>query len=73
MKRRTCRNHRPAFKAKVSLPALKGDGTLPELARQFDVRANQITQWRGQRCFRATTMTSSRLRPLGRVGFQHHG
>lgn len=73
MKRRTCRNHRPAFKAKVSLPSLKGEKTLSELARQFGVRANQITQWRGRPYFRTPTMTSSRLRPIGRVGFQHHG
>lgn len=73
MTRRTRRNHTSAFKAKVSLPALKGERTLSELARQFGVRANQITQWRGQPCFRAPTMTSSRLRPICRAGLQRHG
>jgi transposase len=48
MTRRPRRNHTPAFKAKVALAAIKGEKTLAELAQQFDVHANQITQWRGQ-------------------------
>ena len=48
MTRRPRRNHTPAFKAKVALAAIKGERTLAELAQQFDVHANQITQWRGQ-------------------------
>jgi transposase-like protein len=43
--RRTQRNH-TAFKAKVALGAVKGDKSPAELARQFDVRANQFGQWR---------------------------
>ena len=35
MTRRTRRNHSPAFKAKVSLAAIKGDKTLAELAQQY--------------------------------------
>ncbi|MGJ0492720.1 transposase, partial [Methylobacter sp.] len=42
------RNHSAAFKAKVALAALKGDKTLSELAQQFDVHPNQITQWKQQ-------------------------
>ena len=42
------RNHSPAFKAKVALAACKGDRTLAELAKQFDVHPNQITQWKTQ-------------------------
>ena len=44
--RRKRRNHKPAFKAKVALAALKGDRTLSELAEQFDVHQNQIQDWR---------------------------
>jgi transposase len=48
MTKRTGRNHNPAFKAKVALAALKGEKTLADLAQQFDVHVNQITQWRSQ-------------------------
>ena len=48
MTRRSRRNHSPAFKAKVALAALKGDKTLAELAQQYDVHPNQITQWKAQ-------------------------
>ncbi len=46
--KRTRRNHSAAFKAKVALAALKGDKTLAELAEQFEIHANQITQWKSQ-------------------------
>ena len=46
--RRPRRNHAPAFKAKVTLAALKSEATLTELAERFDVHANQITQWKTQ-------------------------
>ena len=48
MSRRARRNHSPAFKAKVALAAIKGEKTLAELAQQYDVHANQITDWRKQ-------------------------
>jgi transposase len=48
MTKRPRRNHTPAFKAKVALAAIKGEKTLNELARQFDVHPNQITQWKNQ-------------------------
>jgi transposase-like protein len=48
MTKRTRRNHTAAFKAKVALAAVKGDKTLAELAQQFDVHANQITDWKGR-------------------------
>lgn len=48
MTRRVRRNHSPAFKAKVALAAIKDAKTLADLAQQFDVHPNQITQWRSQ-------------------------
>lgn len=57
--RRPRRNHSPAFKAKVALAALKGDATLPELAKRFDLHANQITQWKAQLLERAADVFDS--------------
>ena len=48
MANRSRRKHSPAFKAKVALAAVREDKTLSELAKQFDVHPNQITQWRKQ-------------------------
>ena len=42
------RNHSAAFKAKVALAAIKGDRTLAELAKQFEVHPNQIQAWKRQ-------------------------
>jgi transposase InsO family protein len=36
------------FKATVALDAVKGEKTLSELAQEFDVHPNQITQWKSQ-------------------------
>jgi transposase len=47
MKRKR-RNHSTDFKAKVAVAVLKGDRTLAELAEDFDVHPNQITDWRKQ-------------------------
>ena len=53
MTRRPRRNHSADFKAKVALVAVRGDRTLSELASQFDVHPNQITQWKTQLLERA--------------------
>ena len=48
MRRRPRRNHSPAFKAKVALAAVRGDKTMAELARQFDIHPNLLIQWKAQ-------------------------
>ena len=52
--RRKRRNHKPGFKAKVALAALKGDRTLAELSAKYDVHQNQITEWKKQLLERAS-------------------
>ena len=42
------RNHLPGFKAKVALAAIKGDKTLAELAQHYNVRPQQIQNWKKQ-------------------------
>lgn len=57
------RKHSPAFKAKVALAAVREDKTLSELAKQFDLHPNQITQWRKQLVESATSIFERRGEP----------
>lgn len=63
MSRRPRRNHTPAFKAEVALAALRGEKTLAELAQQYDVHANQITQWKSQLLERAADVFGGDTKP----------
>ena len=40
------RNHSPDFKAKVALAAIKGDETLSESAKRYQINANLIVKWK---------------------------
>jgi transposase len=42
------RKHSPAFKAKVAMEALRGEKTIAEIASQYEIHPNQITQWKKQ-------------------------
>ena len=46
MTKRTRGTHSPGFKANVALASIKGEKTLAELAKPFDVRPVQIVAWR---------------------------
>ena len=42
--KRSRRNNSPAFKAKLALPAIRGEKTIRELTQRFNVYPNQIKQ-----------------------------
>ena len=48
MTKRNRRKHTSAFKAKVALAAVKGDKTIVEIAQQYEVHPNQVTNWKQQ-------------------------
>jgi transposase-like protein len=38
----------PEFKSKVTLAAIKGDLTVEEMVKKFDIQPDQITEWKTQ-------------------------
>ena len=54
--RRPRRNHSPAYKARVGLDALRGEKTVVELAKQYDVHPNQVTAWKNELLQRAAVV-----------------
>ncbi len=46
VKRRSRKRYDAAFKAKVALAAVRGDKTISELASQFAVHGNLVSQWK---------------------------
>ncbi len=61
--RRKRRNHSSVFKAQVALAAIRGDKTLGELAEQFEVRPNQIQDWRRKLLGNAAELFERNARP----------
>jgi transposase-like protein len=51
--KRVRRQHTGAFKAQVALAALREDKTMAQLCQEFDLHANQITEWKRQLLERA--------------------
>ena len=48
MTKRTRRAHSPGFKVKAALAVIKGEKTLAELAKLFEVHPAQIVAWKAQ-------------------------
>ncbi len=60
MVKRTRRAHSATLKAKVALAALREDKTIVELAKQYELHPNQITEWKRQLVERRPPEFSSR-------------
>jgi transposase-like protein len=68
MPRRARRNHSPAFKAKVALEAVRGVKTAGELAQQYDIHPNLISDWKTQLLERAASVFGDVEGPSAKPG-----
>ena len=64
MSRRPRRNHAPAFKAKVALAAVKGEGTLAELLKRINAHRAPVTAWKDQPLVGATRLFADGAHPV---------
>ena len=65
------RTFTPAFKAKVALAAIRGEGTAGELASRFGVHPNQVTTWKKQAIEGMTESLSDRRKQKDRRDEEH--
>lgn len=68
MARRPRRNHSPAFKAKVALEAVRGVKTAGELAQQYDLHPNLISDWKLQLLERAASLFGESEAAVAKAG-----
>ena len=64
MTKRTRRTHSAACKANMALAVVRGERTLAELAQQFEVHPNQITEWKRQLKERASDVFGAACAPV---------
>ena len=55
--------HRPGFKAKVGLEALRGDRTINEIGEEFGVHPVQVSQWKKGIREKASTLFKGKRGP----------
>lgn len=62
---RTRRNHKPEFKFKVAIEALKGEKTIASICQEFGICESQVNNWKkqlkdyGSEVFKAEGLSSS--------------
>ncbi len=65
------KRHDAAFKAKVTLEAIKEERTLAQLSSDYGVHANQIRQWRKQLLEQLPTVFSERKKAVEQAREAH--